>query len=403
MAAKGWYDGSMHVHMNYGGNLHGSLETLMMMSEAEDQDLVLEQVANKDNRILDYQFFVPGGGPHPVSTPERLVVVGQEYRPPFWGHVSFFGQTDHLISPFVTGYEGTAIESLYPSNTDMFRKARKQGAWVGYVHAYGGEEDPLEGNLGGAKGAMVDVALGTTDAIEWADAGRAGFFPIYAMWNNGLKVTAVGGEDSISSMHKSKLVASVRTYVYTGASGLDMKAWFDGMRDGRAFVSTGPLVELTVNGRLPGETVELPAGGGTVELSGRVRSIVPLESALLVHNGEVIDEVRLDGDRTSLDYTKSVQVTESGWYHLRAEGTPEERFPLDNIYPYAFTNPVWVTVGDQPVRSREAAEYSVRWIDKLREMAEAWPGWRSQKERDHVFAQFDEAKMIYQGFAEQAP
>ena len=162
-------------------------------------------------------------------------------------------------------------------------------------------------------------------------------------------------------------------------------------------------MESTVNGRLPGETVELPAGGGTVELSGRVRSIVPLESALLVHNGEVIDEVRLDGDRTSLDYTKSVQVTESGWYHLRAEGTPEERFPLDNIYPYAFTNPVWVTVGDQPVRSREAAEYSVRWLDKLREMAEAWPGWRSQKERDHVFAQFDEAKMIYQGFAEQAP
>ena len=403
MAAKGWYDGSMHVHMNYGGNLHGSLETLMMMSEAEDQDLVLELVANKDNRILDYQFFVPGGGPHPVSTPERLVVVGQEYRPPFWGHVSFFGLTDHLISPFVTGYEGTAIESLYPSNTDMFRKARKQGAWVGYVHAYGGEEDPLEGNLGGAKGAMVDAALGTTDAIEWADAGRAGFFPIYAMWNNGLKVTAVGGEDSLGNLYRWKHIASVRTYVYTGASGLDMKAWFDGMRDGRAFVSTGPLVELSVNGRLPGETVELPAGGGTVELSGRVRSIVPLESALLVHNGEVIDEVRLDGDRTSLDYTKSVQVTESGWYHLRAEGTPEERFPLDNIYPYAFTNPVWVTVGDQPVRSREAAEYSVRWIDKLREMAEAWPGWRSQKERDHVFAQFDEAKTIYQGFAEQAP
>ena len=64
MAAQGWYSASTHVHSNYGGNLHNTLENLIMMSEAEDQDLVLEQIANKDNRILDYQYFEPGGGPH---------------------------------------------------------------------------------------------------------------------------------------------------------------------------------------------------------------------------------------------------------------------------------------------------------------------------------------------------
>ena len=402
VSARGWFNGSTHVHMNYAGNLHNTLENLMMMSAAEDQDIVNEQIANKDNRVLDYQFFVPGGKPHPLSTPERVLVVGEEYRPPFYGHVFMFGMEDHLISPFTTGYEGTAIESLYPSNTDMLLKARQQGAWVGYVHAYGGERDPLEGALGGAKGAMVDAALGTTDAIEWSNAGRSGFFPMYAIWNNGLKVTAVGGEDSISSLHESKLVGSSRTYVYTGQRGLEMKAWFDGMKNGHAFVSTGPLVELTVNGRLPGETVELPSGGGTVQISGRVRSIVPLEKVLLVHNGDVVDEIVLDGDRTSLDYSKSLQVSGSGWFHLRAEGIPADRFPLDSIYAQAFTNPVWVTVGGRPVRSRAAADYSIRWIDKLREMAEAWPGWRSQKERDHVFAQFDRAKAIYRGFAAEA-
>ncbi len=252
MAAKGWYSGSTHVHMNYAGNLQNTLENLMMMSEAEDQDIVNEQIANKDNRILDYQFFVPGGGAHPLSTPERVLVVGQEYRPPFYGHVFMFGMRDHLISPFVTGYEGTAIESLYPSNTDMFRKAKAQGATVGYVHAFGGESDPLAGDLGGGKGYMVDAALGTTDGVEWSGAGRGSFFPWYATLNNGLRVTATGGEDSISNLHRSKLVGSVRTYVYTGARGLSMEAWFEGLRDGHAFVSTGPLVELTVNGRIPG-------------------------------------------------------------------------------------------------------------------------------------------------------
>ena len=75
----------------------------MMMSEAEDQDIVNEQVANKDNRILDYQYFVPGGGPHPLSQPNRVLVVGQEYRPPFYSHVFMFGIREHLTSPFTTG------------------------------------------------------------------------------------------------------------------------------------------------------------------------------------------------------------------------------------------------------------------------------------------------------------
>ncbi len=72
LAAKGWHGGSTHVHPNYGGNLHNTLENVMRMSEAEDQDVVAVMAANKDNRVLDYQFFVPGGGHHPLSKPDRI-------------------------------------------------------------------------------------------------------------------------------------------------------------------------------------------------------------------------------------------------------------------------------------------------------------------------------------------
>jgi dipeptidyl aminopeptidase/acylaminoacyl peptidase len=403
MNAKGWYSGSTHVHMNYAGNLHNTLENLMMMSAAEDQDIVLEQIANKDNRILDYQFFIKGGGPHPLSRPEMLLVVGQEYRPPFWGHVFMFGMREHLISPFTTGYEGTAIESLYPTNTDMFRKARSQGAYVGYVHAFAGEADPLATNLGAGKGFMVDAALGTTDAVEWSAAGRSGFFPLYAVWNNGLRVSAVGGEDSISNLHMSKLVGSHRTYVHTGGKGLDMHAWLDGMRQGRAFVTNGPLVELSVNGMLPGESVSMPSGGGRVRVEGRVRSVVPLQKATLYFNGRPIEEIPLSSDRKSGDLDTTLAVSGSGWYHLRAEGAPADRFPLDTGYPQAFTNPVWITVGDQPVRDRAAGGYSLKWIDKLQQLAEAWPGWRSQQEKDYVYRQFDEARAVYRQRMSEAP
>jgi TolB protein len=395
--------------MNYAGNLHNTLENLMMMSAAEDQDVVNEQIANKDNRILDHQYFVPGGKAHPLSTRDRILMVGQEYRPPFYGHVFMFQLRDHLISPFTTGYEGTAIESLYPSNTDMFRKAKAQGATVGYVHAFGsqsadrsGGNDPLNADLGGAKGFVVDAALKTTDAVEWSNAGTAGFYPWYAVLNNGLRVTAVGGEDSISSLHQSKVVGAARTYVYTGAQGLDADAWFENLRKGRAFVTTGPLVELTVNGRMAGEDVKLPASGGDVAIAARVRSITPLDRVTLIFNGEVVETIPPSPDRKSARLSKTLRVTRSGWYHLRAEGNPNERYPLDTSFAQAFTNPVWVTVGDRPVRSTTAANYCLKWIDKLQEMAEQWPGWRSQKEKNHVYAQFDEARAVYRKFLQEA-
>jgi TolB protein len=132
LRSQGWHSGSTHVHMNYGGNYRNTLDNLMFMSRSEDQDILNELVANKDNRILDWMYFEPGGAEHSASKkdPNMLVLVGEEYRPPFYGHVFYLGLKEHLISPFTTGYEGTGIESLYPSNTDMFRKA--QGARRGY-------------------------------------------------------------------------------------------------------------------------------------------------------------------------------------------------------------------------------------------------------------------------------
>ncbi len=398
LSATGWYSGSTHVHMNYAGNLHNTLENLMLMSAAEDQDIVNEQVANKDNRILDHQHFVPGGGAHPISTRDRVVVVGQEYRPPFYGHVFMFQLKSHLISPFLTGYEGTAVESLYPSNTDMLRKAKAQGATTGYVHAYAGDRDPIETGLGGGRGFIVDAALGTADALEWSNAGRGGFYPWYAVLNNGLRVTAVGGEDSISSMHASKLVGSSRTYAHTGARGLDANAWFEHLRRGNAFVSTGPLTELTVNGRMPGETVSVAAPRDEVQIVARVRSITPLETVTLVFNGDPVETIALAPDRKSAELKKSFRVMRSGWYHLRAEGAPAERFPLDTAFAQAFTNPVWISVANQPVRSRAAAEYCLKWIDRLQQQADKWPDWRSEKEKAHVFAQFDQARAVYRKF-----
>ena len=47
------------------------------------------------------------------------------------------------------------------------------------------------------------------------------------------------------------------------------------------------------------------------------------------------------------------------------------------------------------IRNPESVDYAIQWIDKLQDLADAWPGWRSDIEKEHVFGQFEEARQIY--------
>jgi hypothetical protein len=307
--------------------------------------------------------------------------------------VFLLGLKDHLITPFTTGYEGTGIESLYPSNTDIFLKAAAQGAVTGYVHAFAGEKDPLDGDLGVAKGFPVDAALGTVSGLEWSQATTGQLRVWHHALNNDLRIAPTGGEDSINNLHRTKLIGSVRTYVHLDAP-LTAEAWLDGLRQGHTFFSTGPLVDFRINGRLPGDTVRLRAAGETISVEGTVWSIAPLAKVLLYSNGKVLKELPASGR-----FAFQMPVSQSGWYSVYAEG-PASPY-LDANYAQAATNAIRVYVGDRPIRNPQSAEYFIRWIDKLHKMADDWPWWRSEGEKRHVFAQFDEARRVYQKLARE--
>jgi WD40 repeat protein len=407
--ARGWHSGSTHVHMNYGGNFRNTLENLMFMSRAEGQDVVNELVANKDNRILDWMYFEPGGGEHSVSKsdPNMLLLVGQEYRPPFFGHVFYLGLRDHLISPFTTGYEGTGIDSLYPSNTDMFRKAQAQGAVTGYVHPWPNDTDPLDTDLGVGKGFPVDLALRVIDAYEWSNSSRGQLKVWHHALNNDLPVAPTGGEDSISNLHISKPVGSLRTYAHFGASAFTVRSWLEAIRKGTTFFTGGPLLEFEVNGKRPGEKLVLNSAE-KVRIKARVWSITPLSRAVIYRNAEPWKELAIDSKIWSTqpagtpcaELETEVPVQDSSWFSLYAEG-PFSEF-LDVRFPQAGTNAVRVYVGGRKIRNRASAEYFIRWIDKLTSMADQWPWWRSQTERNHVLGQFKEARGVYERLAAEA-
>src|SRR2546427_9766314 len=75
-----------------------------------------------------------------------------------------------------------------------------------------------------------------------------------------------------------------------------------------------------------------------------------------------------------------VPVNGSGWYVLRAYSDHAE-MPVLDLYPFASTSPIYVRVGEQPVRSPEDAAFFVRWIDRLLDAARRHGDWNTPAER----------------------
>jgi len=120
-----------------------------------------------------------------------------------------------------------------------------------------------------------------------------------------------------------------------------------------------------------------------VSVHVEMHSIVPVEHVELVQNGKVVAMVPLSADHRSAFATQRVKVANSGWITLRAwsgHATP----PVLDIYPFATTSPVYLTIAGVPPRSPEDAHFFIDWVDRLREGAERHTGWNSNEEKRTV-------------------
>jgi hypothetical protein len=395
LPARGWWSGDLHVHMNYGGAYRADPARLKAQAEAEDLHVVENLIVNKEQRIPDVQYF--RGGPDPVSTPRTIITHDEEYHTSYWGHSAQLGMTSHLLLPNYAGYANTAAASLFPDNATIAAAARGQRALFGYVHPFDppapdpAAADPLTNSL------PVDVALGLVDYIEvmgFSDhLTTAGVW--YRLLNTGFRIPAGAGTDAMTNFASLRgPVGMNRVFVRSGVR-LDYRGWLAALRAGKTFVSNGPLLTFTLNGRGPGE--ELNFSDGVHQLVARVslRSMVAVERLEIVANGVVLAPIPLDSAGTKADVTVPLPVTRSGWYTLRAVSSKPAPQVYD-AYPYATTSPVYVTVGGRPLRHAEDARYFVRWIARLEAAAGLHQGWNDAREKTEVLERLARARNVFE-------
>lgn len=335
--ARGWVAADSHVHFV-------APSTALLQAAAEDVDLV-NLLATQWGDLYTSVVDLPWGTMADPSG-RRLVVVGTENRQNVLGHLALLGarQPTH---PLASGGppEGRMAGALEVLLADWAERCRAAGGLVIGAHF------PLP-----YAEIAADIVAGRIDAIE-AQALSPGLDdPAIVEWYRfldlGYRLPIVAGTDKMSA---EVPVGAVRTYSHLlSDEALTFDGWAAAVRAGRTFITSGPLIELTVDGREPGDVIRL-GGPASLETVARVRAAQPVIGDLeLLVNGRVVAAThadggaRTDGGVTQLTLREDIRIDAGSWIAARSR-SPYQIESAFTTSMAAHTSPVYVEVAGRPL------------------------------------------------------
>ena len=300
-----WISGDVHVHMNYAGTYRNTPAHLVEQAAAENLAIVEDLVVNKEQRIPDIAYFSPQLDK--ASTPDRLLLHGQEFHTSYWGHLGLLNLTRNFILPGYAAYPNTAAASLYPANANVADMAHAQGALVGYVHPFDSFPDPSKDASLTAE-LPADVALGKVDYIEvlgFSDH-KSTAEVWYKLLNCGFRLPTAAGTDFMGNYASLRgPVGLNRVYAEVSPGPLKIEPWLASIKAGRTFATNGPLLHFSLGGQGIGGEIKLEKKQ-EVRFSAEMNSIVPVDHLQIVCNGKVARELALDSTRTAAHVDGSI-------------------------------------------------------------------------------------------------
>lgn len=355
----GWVTADTHVHFL-------SPTTALLEGQAEGVNVVnllASQWGEMFSNVSDFDGKSTLGARDFGGNGEFLVRVGTENRMQVLGHISLLGYSGQMIHPLCTGGPGESALGD-PQETTMAEWAKRcidQGGLVIMPHA----PDPqLE--------RAADFVLGVVHGVEMMcfnpfdrQLNPYGIADWYRYLNLGYQLPVVGGSDK---MGQAWLLGGCRTYAHLGDLEFTYDNWMRAVRGGNTFVTIGPLIEFEVEGMQPGGRLELPADGGTVEVSWRVASVgLPVDQVEIILGGLVADQVNLSR-QLSAERSASIRIQSSSWLALRVRGS----YKGVHGEIAAHSSSVQVIVGGQRIFSQpdavavlEQIEGAIAYIDTI--------------------------------------
>jgi hypothetical protein len=285
-----------------------------------------------------------------------------------------------------------------PTIDVIAERTHRQGGLVNYTHPAQRLDDPYDSPYA-AKGLPVYAALGVIDSMDvmnYNDAESSALF--HRLLNCGIHLSASAGTDCFLNKVYAQMPGTERVYVQTNGP-LTYAKWIEGLRAGRSFASSMPIVTLTADGKGLGETIAL-GNAGEVRVKASARCQHPLDKVDVLFNGKVVAQAELaDGGRkASLD--RAIKIDRPGWIALRATG-PGVKEDIKNRQIFAHTSPIYITVGGKSAASVEDARFFVKWVDRLWDDVQARDRIPGAKNKEAVEAEIRKARAFYQAIVDR--
>ena len=369
----GWYSGNTHTHYDVQMDEDPD-DRLRMVPPAEALDVsVISYLIRRDLPYITNRY--PIGRLPQFSRDGTIMDMGEEARnnkgwptDTGYGHCLFLN-IPRLVEPVSSGilsYDGKAPD--FPTLSMACAEAQQIGGTTVWCHNGQGMELP------------VAIALGNVNAYNLADGLEVDYSRYYAFLNCGFRLPVSSGTDWWIYDHNRVFVQVEGEFSYD--------TWIAGLRAGRTFVSNGPLLEFTVEGKGPGSTLE---ASRPLKVRAHAVSRLPFDSLEIVQDGSVVTAESAKNQREAT-LEREIPVKHGGW--IAARVSSRHKTHADRIV-FAHSGPIYYRVAGTPYRQHQAAR---AFIDEIEEsMGFIKKNYRFASEADSAVAlgRFKEGQSAY--------
>ena len=328
MVAAGYWSGDPHLHFPRGSDAED--QPIFDLMAAEDIRYGVVMCYNETDRYSGamQQLVMPQlrgvGRRSKADRGPQQIISGQEYRNQVYGHLNLFLRDD-LVAP------GSSYDPNHWPVFGMVGAETRQGGGVA-IHAHGGYAQEIYADL-------VQQATSGVELLQFGIYRGIGLENWYRVLNCGFRFPAVGASDYPAC----RKLGDCLTYVAQQGEPT-IEQWLAGLASGRSFITTGPMLLLTVDGRGPGDTLEF-SGDRPHKVTALVRArsdVTPVTHLQLIVGGKIVREQKVSreaGQREWLEISEPVEISESTWIAARAfsqspSGSPDAEAHTNPVYLY---------------------------------------------------------------------
>ncbi|WP_235299463.1 CehA/McbA family metallohydrolase [Portibacter marinus] len=347
-----WYSSDLHLHIPRPTEELNPYISKMMQAEDIHVGNLLQSGKVKNFKMAEQYAF---GKRSVYEENGYLLAAGQENpRTHVFGHTITLGSEVPVFN-----------EEKYLVYRLIWEQTTTHGGLNGFAHAWQDEPDGPSPQNGMALVLPHDLM----HFIEVLQFNRAGYNAWYDVLNLGFEVAPTAGSDYPCA--DQSIPGHERFYTHVSGE-FNYENWLESIELGKTFVTTGPVLQFTINDQQLGSKLEL-TNRDSITISGMVKfdphadNIKFLE---IVNNGQVIKKISRTDHSDSLVFKFKHHIEHTGWFALRGYG--DKRFenvfnqPIHFNFLKASTNfhsaPIYVNVAGSknPETKRVAHAYLAR-------------------------------------------